>query len=267
MESRRKRRMRKKARMRALGNSLLVVALAAACLTLVKYAFSLGAPDAAVIDRIAAPAHAAGPDAASDGCGVLVLVNRDNRLPEGFRADLADFEGAKVGKALVGDLAEMRAAAAGDGVYLGIGSAYRSAAEQEAVFNEAVSGFAAQGDTRDVAIGKAGRIAALPGHSEHETGLAIDFSLDGDMGKQAEMWDWLGGNAWEYGFILRYPEGKERITGCSYEPWHYRYVGKADAKAVYRQGLALEEYLGAGAVSPPPPGAPGAPGSMGLPSS
>ena len=87
------------------------------------------------------------------------------------------------------------------------------------------------------------RLAAPSGHSEHQTGLAIDFSLADNAEKTTKNWEWLANNAYKYGFILRYPEGKEDITGYDYEPWHYRYVGKGHAKAIYEQGLVLEEYL------------------------
>ncbi|MBR2937492.1 MAG: M15 family metallopeptidase, partial [Oscillospiraceae bacterium] len=82
-----------------------------------------------------------------------------------------------------------------------------------------------------------GRLVALPGTSGHQTGLAVD------VGSTKEGHQWLANNGWKYGFILRYPEGKEEITGLDYEPWHFRYVGKELAKEIYDSGLCLEEYL------------------------
>ncbi|MEA5003194.1 MAG: M15 family metallopeptidase [Christensenella sp.] len=92
-------------------------------------------------------------------------------------------------------------------------------------------------------------VRAMPGNaSEHSTGLAIDIlsvdhdTADDEYGNTHEG-KWLSENAWKFGFILRYPEDKEQITGVVYEPWHYRYVGKQAAKEIYESGLCLEEYL------------------------
>lgn len=86
--------------------------------------------------------------------------------------------------------------------------------------------------------------SALPGQSEHQTGLAIDItSLNQSYGTTDEG-KWLAANCWQYGFILRYPKGKESITGYMYEPWHVRYLGTSTAKLVYDSGLTLEEFLG-----------------------
>lgn len=87
--------------------------------------------------------------------------------------------------------------------------------------------------------------AQQPGHSEHETGLAFDVTARSDSGdfESTPQFKWLIENCWDYGFILRYPEGKEDITGIVYEPWHYRYVGVEIAQAIRESGLTLEEYL------------------------
>lgn len=95
----------------------------------------------------------------------------------------------------------------------------------------------------------ADQYSARPGHSEHQTGLAVDVgSADSTANLTVEFGDtpeyeWLKDVAHEYGFIVRYPEGKEHITGYMYEPWHLRYVGD-EAEAIYESGLSLEEYLG-----------------------
>ena len=93
----------------------------------------------------------------------------------------------------------------------------------------------------------ADRYSARPGHSEHQTGLAIDIvNTDSkNINKFKKEFNWLDKNAYKYGFILRYPEGKEEITGYKYEPWHYRYVGKSLAKVLYNEGkwITLEEYF------------------------
>lgn len=89
---------------------------------------------------------------------------------------------------------------------------------------------------------------AVPGTSEHQTGLAVDLVassyqvLDRKQEQTAEQ-KWLMEHCWEYGFILRYPSDKSAVTGIGYEPWHYRYVGRETSKAIQDSGLCLEEYL------------------------
>jgi len=174
---------------------------------------------------------------------VLILVNKAHKLPDDYTIDLATIESVKVDKVLIDDLKAMRKAAQKENISIRMESAYRTKAEQEKTFNNAVSEYVKQGLLRNTAVERAKQVAALPGYSEHETGLAIDFSFEGHAEKQAKMWNWLRENAYKYGFILRYPEGAKHITGYTYEPWHYRYVGKQHAKAIYNQGLVLEEYL------------------------
>ena len=92
--------------------------------------------------------------------------------------------------------------------------------------------------------------SALPGQSEHQTGLCIDFATyeEGDEPlteafETTAAYRWLSQNAYKFGFILRYPEGKENITGYTYEPWHYRFVGREAATDIYNGGMTLEQYL------------------------
>ena len=86
--------------------------------------------------------------------------------------------------------------------------------------------------------------SARPGCSEHQTGLALDINTASlsDHFEETEEYAWLVENSWRYGFILRFPEGKEEITGYQFEPWHYRYVGPAAARVCYENGWTLEEY-------------------------
>jgi D-alanyl-D-alanine carboxypeptidase len=172
---------------------------------------------------------------------LLILVNRDTKLPDDYKVNLTRIGDVKVASVLVNDLREMENAAERDNVDLFIGSAYRSTAEQQQIFDKATSDYNAGGKNSDHLISS---LAASPGYSEHETGLAIDFSLDNNTKAQSEMWEWLRKNAYKYGFILRYAEDTTPITGYEYEPWHYRYVGRDNAKAIYERGVTLEEYLG-----------------------
>ena len=110
--------------------------------------------------------------------------------------------------------------------------------------------YLAQGYSQERAEAAAGELVAVPGTSEHQLGLALDIVdvanqvLD-ERQENTEVQKWLMKNSWKYGFILRYPTDKSDITGISYEPWHYRYVGKEAAKEIYEAGICLEEYLNA----------------------
>ncbi len=129
-------------------------------------------------------------------------------------------------------------AALDDGLYLLVDSGYRSSAYQAKVLDKLIK---EKGEEALLYV-------ALPGSSEHQTGLAIDFAyfkngeyVD-DLKEEDKEAIWLKNKAWKYGFILRYPKNKEHITGFNFEPWHYRFVGLSLAKKLYEEGLTLEEY-------------------------
>ena len=95
---------------------------------------------------------------------------------------------------------------------------------------------------------EAEKTSARPGSSEHQSGLCVDFVTDEypkftEEFERSEEFMWLSANAYKFGFILRYPKEKEDITGYSYEPWHYRFVGREAATEIYNSGISLEEYL------------------------
>lgn len=124
-----------------------------------------------------------------------------------------------------------------EGIYLVIISAYRDYESQVEVYNEYK---ASKG------IQYADSIAARPGFSEHQTGLSLDiYSKDNTNAatfKNSKAYEWLTNNAHKYGFILRYPDGKKKITGFNYESWHYRYLGVDLATKVYNEGITYDEY-------------------------
>jgi zinc D-Ala-D-Ala carboxypeptidase len=186
-----------------------------------------------------------------------VLVNKQFALPESYEPnDLVypsvpfvfkeKIEKREMRKEAAGALEQMFKGAKKDGIYLAGVSAYRSHATQTSLFNRYV-----KKDGEE----KAKTYSAVPGTSEHETGLAIDVS--GSSGKCAatdcfagtKEAKWLDKHAAEYGFIIRYPKGKESITGYKYEPWHLRYVGTKVSKEIARKGITLEEYSNAVPVS------------------
>jgi len=157
----------------------------------------------------------------------------------------------KVRGFVMADLRAMASAARAAGARLAIQSAYRSYTTQKSTFAYwvGVSGYSA-----------AIRSSARAGHSEHQLGTTIDFRSYGgsapwyyaDWGK-TKAGAWLRANAWKYGFVMSYPKGKSTLTCYAYEPWHFRYVGRADAAKVRASGLTLREYLWREQSAPPPP--------------
>ena len=132
-------------------------------------------------------------------------------------------------------LQKMFAAAKTDGLDLFVRSGFRSYATQKNLYNNYVA--------RD-GKAEADRYSARPGHSEHQTGLGFDINKANSSFEGTPEAIWLAENCHKYGFIIRYPKGKEHITGYIYEPWHVRYLGVDNATDVYNSGLCLEEYLG-----------------------
>lgn len=132
---------------------------------------------------------------------------------------------------------DMWNAAQAEGYYLMINSSYRSYADQEAVYNNYKK---SSGERY------ADSIAARPGASEHQTGLAIDIfsktNTNRESFKDSPEAKWLADNAYKFGFILRFPEDKVNVTGYSYEAWHFRYVGKDIAKYIYENDITFDEY-------------------------
>ena len=128
-------------------------------------------------------------------------------------------------------------------------SAYRTQEYQEMLYNDKVARvMQAEWISHDDALVKAAAVVAVPGTSEHQTGLSVDIMDENypylDEGQEnTEAQVWLMEHAPDYGFILRYPPDASDITGIIYEPWHYRYVGEKFAKEIARKGLTLEEYV------------------------
>lgn len=189
------------------------------------------------------PAFLARPD------GQLILINRatpneltyeptDLVLPSvPYRTDKSKEE-MMVRAVLTKPLEKMFAAAKTEGVDLVIASAYRSSKLQETYYNSYVRASGRE---------EAEKYIALPGTSEHQSGLAVDFTTPDLACYLVECFEstaagtWLATHAHSYGFILRYPKNKVDVTHYSYEPWHFRYLGVAVATAVYESGLAYEE--------------------------
>lgn len=174
----------------------------------------------------------------------LILVNRDNPLPEKYSVETTTLSNSeqvdtRIYPALQKMFDDMRA----DGVYPVVASGYRTEEDQQRIMDEKIQAYCAEGYSEKEAKKKAEEWVAIPGTSEHQTGLAVDINADGIHSAGYEVYDWLLLHAHEYGFIKRYPEDKVTITGISNEPWHYRYVGESAAAEMVQQNLCLEEYL------------------------
>ncbi len=180
----------------------------------------------------------------------LRLVNQYNILSEDEVIETAEIEnGFLVDIRIIDPLKEMLDACKAEGIDIYVRSAFREWATQEKYFNNKMQIARDANMSYYDAFMDTTEYTAIPGASEHQIGLAVDListeyeKLDS---KQAntKVAKWLLEHASEYGFILRFPEGKEEITGVQYEPWHYRYVGVEVAKEIMEKGITLEEYLG-----------------------
>lgn len=183
-----------------------------------------------------------------DGSDPMALVSKQTTLGPGYvpqdlqsvPVPVAVRPGIRLRSATLAAATELIDAAAAQGLRIAVVSGYRSYQEQDGLFN----GYVAQ-----MGRERAERISAVPGHSEHQLGNAIDFGspsnnyqLEENFAQTAEG-RWLAENGVRFGFLLSYPAGKEPVTGYAYEPWHWRYVGPDNAKAVAATGRTLTEYL------------------------
>ena len=177
----------------------------------------------------------------------LTLVNKTHPLPADWKVELAEVADSKYVDARIADqfnqMIEDCRAAGFDDVF--VNQAYRSHEEQQAIWDEFYNGFIAEGYSEEEATKLTGESVAVPGTSEHELGLAADIcSINFDETYNAPIQTWLQENGHKYGFIQRYPKGKESITGTKNENWHFRYVGMEAATKIHESGQVLEEYLG-----------------------
>ena len=192
-------------------------------------------------------------DAETYSIDYLVLVNKLNPLPDGWESSLKtestvnyDNDEVVVEKKAYDAYLRLKADLEKEGIFIGLDSSLRTVAEQQRIMDEF---------TKEKGADYAAKTVATPGLSEHHTGLALDLYLivDGkdiiendDLIKYTDIWAKIHEKLPEYGFILRYLDDKEHITGYGYEPWHLRYIDDANkAKEITSKGVTLEEYLGA----------------------
>lgn len=179
----------------------------------------------------------------------LLLINKQHPVPTDYEFELGTIKGTMQCDArIIDDLHCMLQAAKDDGINLVICSPYRDIERQEMLFNRKVNYYMKTGLSYLDAYRISAQTVTIPGASEHQVGLALDIvsdsytALDEGFGN-TDAGKWLSKNSCNYGFILRYPRGKEHITSISYEPWHFRYVGVEAAEQITKQNLTLEEFI------------------------
>ncbi len=189
----------------------------------------------------------------------LYVIGNDNPLPDDFTVETKTIAGERQLDVRCADYAiKMLNDAAEQKVGLYVTSAYRSIQKQAENMESYINTLMTQGYTKEQATEQAHKEIALPGHSEHNAGLAMDIVSDNywsthedleESFDQLPQYDWLIENSWKYGFILSYPKGKEDITGFIYEPWHYRFVGLEHAETIHKvyeetgEFLTVNEYI------------------------
>lgn len=178
----------------------------------------------------------------------LVLINKQHPIADDYDFKLGTFtSGMRCDERVIEDLLLMMQAAKKDGLNLVVRSPYRTSDHQEDNFNRRIKSYMRQGLSYMEAYKATSIVITVPGCSEHEVGLAFDITSDSFIELKKGFADteegrWLEEHSYEYGFILRYPSGKEYITGIEYEPWHFRYVGREAAATMKDEELCLEEF-------------------------
>lgn len=251
--------------LRALVTAFVVVALGLLPMSLAWPATAAGLgplPDCRIDDVLTEPRdYASGPITLVDH---LLSVGKGYKPPDLVPvSDAGVAGGGSVRRIAIDDLRKMADAAAANGTPLDNVSTYRSYRQQVRLFN---------GYARGYGFSEAIKFSARPGHSEHQLGLAIDFVSLGDTGLTSN-WDvtptgrWMKNNAWKYGWVMSFPKGKQAAVCYSFEPWHFRYVGRELAREIRGSGLTIREYLwenytsvdpGTGEPVPTPTAAPSA---------
>ncbi len=178
----------------------------------------------------------------------LILVNKQHPIPDDYQFSLGTISGEmKCDDRIINPLFDMLRAARADGIILIVGSPYRNIDRQTMLFSNKVNRYMEGGMSYMEAYNLASQAVTIPGSSEHQIGLAVDIitvgysTLDEGFG-ETEAGKWLQKNSSKFGFILRYPKGKEKLTGIEYEPWHFRYVGVDAAAVITENHLCLEEF-------------------------
>ena len=167
----------------------------------------------------------------------VVLVNFQYPVPEDYVLNMIEVEGHLFDADAADDLQALLNASRAAGRPCYINNSYRSEETQQYMYNKRLKSYMDEGMDEYSASLIITQSLMLPGHSEHHLGLALDVRCSNAA------YTWLEENAWQYGFIVRYPKGKSHLTGVIHEPWHLRYVGLELAKELHESGLCMEEYM------------------------
>jgi D-alanyl-D-alanine carboxypeptidase len=182
----------------------------------------------------------------------LLLINNTHPVPEQYTFNIKKLPcGKPVDERIYDSLTKMLADGEASGLRLEVRTAYRTIEQQASLFEKVMNIYMEKNHlSRNEAFDAVKTIIAIPGRSEHNAGLAADIVTIGhpdlldNSFTQTQEGKWLHANCLSYGFILRYPSDKVKITHISYESWHFRYVGKEAAKEIMNRKICLEEYLG-----------------------
>ena len=169
---------------------------------------------------------------------MYILANPWNDIGD-YTPELASLEGQQFDVRIVDEMRAMAEAARAEGLSVVLSSGYRSYATQTYLFNRKAAQYGEE---------VAQTIVARPGTSEHQTGLCCDitdryYEMKDASLENTQMYKWMSAHCHEFGFIVRFPKGKEDVTGIIYEPWHFRYVGADAAAYIMEHDLTLEEFL------------------------
>ena len=181
----------------------------------------------------------------------LRLVNKQNSIPADYEVPLGSIQALagtmQCDERIIDELLAMQKAAAGEGITLTVCSPHRDYQRQQMLFDRKIRKYLNLGMSYMEAYQLSSQIVMVPGASEHQLGLALDIVTTAYLSLDEGFADtpagiWLAENSWKYGFVVRYPKGKETITGVEYEPWHFRYVGVEAAEIMTEEGITLEEF-------------------------
>lgn len=182
--------------------------------------------------------------------GYLSLLNKEYILKDELDIDLVSVgNGHQLERRSAKEITQMMKDAKSVGMRMNLTSAYRTYMKQVYLFKNKIERLEREGYSHEKAVKEAGTVVAVPGTSEHQLGLTLDFvtgsykNLDEGI-RNTKEYQWTEKHAWEYGYVIRYPKDKSAITGIISEPWHLRYVGIPAAQLMTEQDLCLEEFLG-----------------------
>lgn len=180
----------------------------------------------------------------------LILIDKFDPIPESVLSSLklTNVNGKLIERQTGAHLKMMLDELSKNGLEVKILSAYRSIEYQQMLWERAINDEISKGVNYVDAVKTVSKSLAVPGASEHNLGLAVDFTTPDSDDTEPDFFNslqskWLNKNSADFGFILRYPRLKENITGIDFEPWHYRYVGIEAARLIKDNGLCLEEFL------------------------